>query len=137
MKLKLQCHKMLRSTIPLLCTLLRPVKIFHSILYRLLLNKILHEVDHPSFSSLNPQTHFHDQVDLSYPYKVKEPYFPTVFGTFRIQQNYERRNRVDITSDFSFKQRGYVPQFQHSSTSFPQAMSLLGQDIEYWANQTK
>ena len=34
---------MLRSTIPLLCTLLRPVKIFHSILYRLLLNKILHD----------------------------------------------------------------------------------------------
>ena len=88
-------------------------------------------------SSFNPQTHFHDQFDLSYPYKVKEPYFPTVFETFRIQQNYERRNVLDITSDFSFKQGGYVPQFQHSSTSFPQAMSLLGQDVEYWANQTK
>ena len=95
------------------------------------------QVDHPSFSSFNPQTHFHDHVDLSYPYKVKEPYFPTVFGTFRIQQNYERRNVLDITSDFSFKQGGYVPQFQHSSTSFHQAMSLLGQDIEYWANQTE
>jgi len=61
------------------------------------------QVDHPSFSSFNPQTYFYDQVDLSYPYKVKEPYFPTVFGTFRIQQNYERRNMVDITFDFSFK----------------------------------
>ena len=60
-----------------------------------------------------------------------------MFGTFRIQQNYEHRNRIDITSDFSFKQRGYVPQFQHSSTSFHQAMSLLGQDVEYWANQTE
>jgi len=88
----------------------------------------------PSFSN---QTNFYDEVDLSYPYKLKEPYFLTVFGTFRIQQNYKHRYMVDITADFSFKQTGYVPQIQHSSTSFPQAMSLLGQDIEYWANHTE
>ena len=95
------------------------------------------QANHPSFSSFINQTNFHAEVDLSYPYKLKEPYFPTVFGTFRIQQNYKHRNMVDITSDFSFKQSGYVPQFQHSSFSFFQAMSLLGQDIEYWANQTE
>ena len=149
MNLKLQCHNMLRSTIPLLCTLLRPVKKFSqhfvpSPTQQDSPRAIQHypsfshdQVDHPSFSSFNPQTHFHDHVDLSYLYKVKEPYFSTVFGTFRIQQNYERRNRTDITSDFSFEQRGYTLQFQHSSTSFLQPMSLLGQDIEYWANQTK
>ena len=78
----------------------------------------------------------YDRVDLSYPYKVKEPYFPTVFGTFRIQKNYTHRNMVDITSDFSFKQSKYVLQLQYSSANFSQAMSLLGQDIEYWTNQT-
>ena len=120
MNLKLQCHNMLRSTIPLLCTLLRPVKNFSqhfvpSATQQDSPRAIQHhpsfshdQVDHPSFSSFNPQTNFHDHVDLSYPYKVEKPYFPTVFGTFWIQQNYERRNGVDITSDFSFKQRGYI-----------------------------
>ena len=95
------------------------------------------QADNPSFSSFRNETNFHDEIDLSYPYPAKEPYFPTVFGTFRIQQNNKHRNVVDITSDFSLKQSGYAPQFQHSSASFPQAMSLLGQDIEYWANHTE
>ena len=58
------------------------------------------QTDRPSFSSFSNQTNFHDEVDLSYPYKLKDPYFPTVFGTFRIQQNYTHRNMADITLIF-------------------------------------
>jgi hypothetical protein len=53
------------------------------------------QADYPSFSSFSNQTKFHNEVDLSYPYKLKEPYFPTVL------ESNKHRNLVDITCDFS------------------------------------
>ena len=72
-----------------------------------------------------------------YQQNKNEPYFPTVFGTFTIKQNYEHCNLVNVTADFGFKRGGYVPQFQHSANGYDEAMLLVGKDIHSWANQRK
>jgi len=107
--------------------------------------KYFSEIEFTPNTHLPPTVHNfkpHDHIDLSYPPENRfaaphqePPYFPKVFGTFTIEQNYGLRNLVNINSNFAFKDRGFVPEFNHSAVSYTDALNLLGKDIEYWSNK--